>query len=351
MTSIKSIVLRLMQFLGIFRFFRWWNRNNVIILAVHGVADHDSDSLWNPLRDHLSPGTFAEQVDLISQRYTWVPLDVAVEMIEGKCPLQPNAVAITFDDGYENNKSIALPILEKYDIIPTFYVPTGFIDNRRTFWFDRFDFAIQKIRDPYRIDLKSEVFEFSPGDRAQQVAEYERLRSHSKAAFDSEGEFIDFFDSQCKLLEGIVESSLSSVQATDIWSAILSTQDIQNLSTSRTATIGSHTVDHIRLDKVNSQECLRQLMQSKNHLEEITQHPCDQFCYPNGSVNSNIVNSVIEGGYHSAVGTIPGFNPVGADRYQLKRIHLPDHSDSARLGALLSGFDFAVEKLRTALRK
>ncbi|MHC4525877.1 MAG: polysaccharide deacetylase family protein, partial [Planctomycetota bacterium] len=155
-------------------------------MAVHGVADHDNDSEWDPLRPQLSPETFARQVALIGRYYTWVPLDVAVDIIEGNRPLQPNAVAITFDDGYENNKSIALPILEKYNIIPTFYVPTGFIDNRKTFWFDRFDYVIQQIRDPYRIDLKGETFEFLPGDRSNQQAVYERLRSHLKIVFESD---------------------------------------------------------------------------------------------------------------------------------------------------------------------
>jgi peptidoglycan/xylan/chitin deacetylase (PgdA/CDA1 family) len=190
-----------------------------------------------------------------------------------------------------------------------------------------------------------------PRDRANQSAVYERLRNHAKEVFYSDDEFVKFFDSQCNRLEEIVGSSLSNLQATNIFSATMKEEDIRTLSTDGSATIGSHTVDHIRLDRVSMQECSHQLKQSKTILEEITQRRCDQFCYPNGNFNSNIANSVRACGYRSAVGATAGFNPAGADRYQLKRIHLPDHANSARLASLLSGFEFAVDRLRMSLRR
>jgi peptidoglycan/xylan/chitin deacetylase (PgdA/CDA1 family) len=38
-------------------------------------------------------------------------------------------VAITFDDGYEDNHTYALPILERFGVAATFFVTTGFIDR------------------------------------------------------------------------------------------------------------------------------------------------------------------------------------------------------------------------------
>lgn len=340
-----------MQLLGVFRGFRWWHRNKVIILCVHGVADDDDDAAWNPLRRCLPSGTFAKQVALIGEKYSWEPLHVAVEMIEGIRPIRPYTVAITFDDGYVNNKSVALPILAKHNIIPTFYVPTAFINSRKPFWFDRFDYAVQQIKDPYRIELDGEVFEFLPGNRANQDTEYSRLRRHAKEAFDTDRDFNEFFDAHCSRIEEIAGSSLSKIQSTDVWSAIVSEKDIQELSESRGATIGSHTVDHIRLDKVSARECAYQLEKSKSDLEEISKQPCDQFCYPNGNVNAAVAESVKSSGYRSAVTSVAGFNPVGSDRYQLKRIHLPRHSNATKLAAQLCGFEFAVDRLRAGLRR
>ena len=101
--------------------------------------------------------------------------------------------------------------------------------------------------------------------------------------------------------------------------AIVNEEDIKDLSKNKVAMIGGHTVDHVMLDKVSAQECSYQLTKSKKDLEEITSQTCDQFCYPNGNVNAAVADAVKLSGYRSAVTSVPGFNPVGSDRYQLKR--------------------------------
>ena len=131
---------------------------------------------------------------------------------------------------------------------------------------------------------------------------------------------------------------------------VVNEDDLQTLSRNKDAIIGGHTVDHVMLDKVSAEECTYQLTKSKRDLEEITRRTCDQFCYPNGNVNAAVADAVKSSGYCSAVTSVPGFNPVGSDRYQLKRIHLPQHSNATRLAAQLSGFEFAVGKMRTTIR-
>jgi peptidoglycan/xylan/chitin deacetylase (PgdA/CDA1 family) len=42
---------------------------------------------------------------------------------------QKSLIAITFDDGYQDNLTVALPLLEKYDLPATVFVAAGFIGN------------------------------------------------------------------------------------------------------------------------------------------------------------------------------------------------------------------------------
>jgi peptidoglycan/xylan/chitin deacetylase (PgdA/CDA1 family) len=46
------------------------------------------------------------------------------------------AVLVTFDDGYADNLYNAKPLLERYDILATVFVTSGYIGATREFWYD-----------------------------------------------------------------------------------------------------------------------------------------------------------------------------------------------------------------------
>ena len=60
-------------------------------------------------------------------------------------PLPDFSFSITFDDGFENNYSIARPILEKLSIPATFYVSTNLIDKNLMTWIDQIEYCIDQI--------------------------------------------------------------------------------------------------------------------------------------------------------------------------------------------------------------
>jgi peptidoglycan/xylan/chitin deacetylase (PgdA/CDA1 family) len=54
--------------------------------------------------------------------------DVYDAVMKGS-PLPTNPIVFTFDDGYDDNFTYALPLLEKYGFIGTFYIPTGLLER------------------------------------------------------------------------------------------------------------------------------------------------------------------------------------------------------------------------------
>ena len=54
-------------------------------------------------------------------------------------PFKLNTVAITFDDGFKNNSSVALPILDNLEIPATFYIASGLIGTENMFWVDKIE--------------------------------------------------------------------------------------------------------------------------------------------------------------------------------------------------------------------
>jgi len=55
-----------------------------------------------------------------------------VRMLRGEMPMPPRAVALTFDDAYENFYDNALPVLRRYNFPGIVYVPTKFVGGPAT---------------------------------------------------------------------------------------------------------------------------------------------------------------------------------------------------------------------------
>lgn len=87
-------------------------------------------------RDRLSVTTraFAAQMEaLADSRRPVVPLAAAIGALRGDGPaLPPGAVALTFDDGFADNRSDALPILERLGFPAAFFVVTRAIGSPGT---------------------------------------------------------------------------------------------------------------------------------------------------------------------------------------------------------------------------
>jgi len=76
----------------------------------------------------VSPREFERQIAYLSKQYHAVTLTHIADFLEGKKSLLPRSVAVTFDDGYRNFLTDALPVLEKYHVPATLFVCAGTMD-------------------------------------------------------------------------------------------------------------------------------------------------------------------------------------------------------------------------------
>ena len=92
-----------------------------------------------PANDHstVSPAAFLEQMQYLKQHYRVMPLREAVKAASTR-GWSERVVAITFDDGYQDNATIAGPILRSLGLPACFFVATDMIGNRRPFPHDVF---------------------------------------------------------------------------------------------------------------------------------------------------------------------------------------------------------------------
>lgn len=78
-----------------------------------------------PANIDVSPERFETHLKWLAKR----PNRVAPIKNLLKVPAAKNLISITFDDGYKDNLTIALPLLEKYNLPATIFVTAGFINQ------------------------------------------------------------------------------------------------------------------------------------------------------------------------------------------------------------------------------
>lgn len=98
-----------------------WGENELIVIAYHDVEDH------NPSQAYLSVST-----EHLRQQFSWlqennyvpVSVDQVLSARDGKSTLPPQAVMLTFDDGYSSFYTRVYPLLKAYNW-PAVLAPVG----------------------------------------------------------------------------------------------------------------------------------------------------------------------------------------------------------------------------------
>lgn len=99
-------------------------KDSVIILNYHNIQSGDRGVAT------LSPAAFRAHLDYLrSNGYNVIPLSRLCQFISGKATVPPNAVCITFDDGYITYQTEAIPILRKYRYSSTCFIIVSDVDR------------------------------------------------------------------------------------------------------------------------------------------------------------------------------------------------------------------------------
>jgi len=120
MNKFKNLV-----YYGISRFFNLSpnNTSGIPVLLYHRVG--------TSIPIHVSVDNFELQLDyLVKQGYYFAALDEVVKYVRAEITLPEKTIAITFDDGFQDNYRYAFPILKKRGIKATIFINTDFVGKR-----------------------------------------------------------------------------------------------------------------------------------------------------------------------------------------------------------------------------
>ena len=109
--------------------------NILRVLIYHRVADGTNVS-GDPNLISARPGEFSDQMEYIARHYLPIGAEQLLQTLQERIPLPPQAVLVTFDDGYRDFLTHAWPILRAHGVPAVLFVPTAFPDSGRHFWWD-----------------------------------------------------------------------------------------------------------------------------------------------------------------------------------------------------------------------
>ncbi len=124
-----------------------------LILAYHSVSEGRSDSLAVRL------GDFESQIAWLEHKgYRSTTL---ADFHAGAARESEPVVIITFDDGYEDNYTLALPVLERHGFVATFFVVSDYVGTDRVFPWDVPKIERSSERAPYRLLSWDQIHEMA----------------------------------------------------------------------------------------------------------------------------------------------------------------------------------------------
>jgi peptidoglycan/xylan/chitin deacetylase (PgdA/CDA1 family) len=241
--------------------------------------------------------------------------------------LPSRAVAVTFDDGYSDNATVALPILRRHQVPATFFIATGFIDGGRM-WNDTVIEAVRRSSGS-ALDLRSLGLGVEPlGEAAARGALAQKILRTVKHLHPSER-------------RARIESLRAQVGASLPDDLMMTSIQVRGL-TEAGMEVGGHTINHPILRTLSEEEATAEIRGNRLRLEQISGMPVTAFAYPNGRPGDDYTNrdrDLVESlGFDHAVSTTLGAATSGSDLFQLPRFGAWDREPERWLARLLLAF-------------
>ena len=245
-------------------------------LPVLVITPEELEWVLSYCRQHYSCGSLADTIGQWKRR------------AQEKRPL----MAITFDDGQEDNYRYALPVLEKLGLTATFFVPVKNIETANPLWHDILGFSILHLikTNKQKLNTINELLDLN-------LLAYETPIDGARAAIRKAKSLTN--QHRIELTEAIIKNNEPCCPR---WAGMMNWQQLREMD-KKGHEIGSHSMTHPILPKCPKSMLHTEITKSRRILQERMDSPIESFCYPNGDYNEQVLRMTKSAGYSVGVTT------------------------------------------------
>lgn len=270
------------------------------ILTLHHVRPPRPDAFQPNRLLEITPKFFERALRLIKRaRVDVISIDeMHRRYIAGE--FKRRFVVLTFDDGYKDIKEWAYPLLKKYEMPFTLYIPTSFPDQLGELWWLGLEAAIaQNSRIGLTINGEHRYFDCVTVSQKREL--YDEVYGYLRS-LKTEKELRAIVRELCAYHKVDLAAFCRDLSMT--WG------EIAEMADDPLVTIGAHTVSHSMLKKLPDDASVRaEMEQSRAVLEAALGKRPEHLAYPVGdptSAGPREFRIAAELGFKTAVTTRPG---------------------------------------------
>lgn len=292
-------------------------KNFFNIFLFHGVIKKNTYQIRNYTQKHILEKSFLKYLRFLKKNSNIMSLDEIAYSLQNNYNLPSNACALTFDDGFENNYTVAAPILDDLNIPVTFYFSTDFIENNSMSWIDKIEYCLENTKKgTISLPWLKKSINFN-NDRSK-ISILNQIRKNVKQNFKIKtNKLVESIFNQCNLkdpkkLDNFLDKKIN-------W------KQVKNLRRNSLFKIGGHSHNHLSLGSLSKKDVNFQINKSFELFKKRAGIKLTNYSYPEGAkidYNNYIINVLKTKGIKICPTAIAGVNKMNTDLFNLKRIML-----------------------------
>lgn len=318
--AVRDLAGDLLYAAGLTRPHRHAHRLNVV--TFHRVLPQAQLREYPLVPIAVSVEEFAWFADYFSRHFTVDTFANAARRWErGERPSRP-FLAITFDDGQRDNALHAVPVLERFGLRGSFFVPVRALEDDQTLWHDRLAYSAARLLRTDRTMAARVLGQLGAPELPELATTVQGLVERAKRLAPAERDA--FVDAAERAAGGNVRPE---------WDGMMSWEQLRDL-VARGHEVGSHSMTHELLPQLDDAALAYEVAESRRVLQARLGCKVETFCYPNGDADERVVRAVRDAGYERALSTRWGPNDPGTSPYQVSRCDIQGATARTRKGEL-----------------
>lgn len=334
-------------------YFRSVARPGLAVITYHGVLPPGYKPI-DPGFDGslITAATFRQQLRLLKTKYTVISPGEMRSWCQSGGELPPRAALLTCDDGFLNNLTEMVPVLQDEGLRCLFFVTGASAGDQRTMlWYEELQLLF--LRAPagsFKLCCEGVEIGGVLGDREQRRALWwNAVKRLSQIDAESRERFLR----EAHAYFGIGESLqfyLDTYAETQRHFCLLTHSELKKLAAAG-MTIGAHTLTHPILSQLPPELAWSEIAESRTRLESVLDRQIWAFAYPFGdaaSVTPRVVAMTKQAGFDAAFLNIGGGLGSSFPLHAIPRVHVNAGMSLAEFEAHVSGF---YESLQRGFRR